>query len=132
MGALDSGGPSNRDPDRVYGNRIPMGEVDQKLRGMWICKEIFWMDLKPPNRRTGGHHLGNVRKPETNACPVGFSPRTCHGGGHLEGSLFLSFAAADDPLAITFRNVNPGFRIGVEFRRSAARVVSCGRAVVLP
>src|SRR5579862_4728813 len=131
MLAIDSGGASNRDPDRVYGNRIPMGEVDQKLTGMWLREEIFRMDLEPPDRGTSGHHLGNVRKPETDACTVGFSTRTYRGGGHLESLLFRSFAAADDPLAIAFRNVNPGFRIGVEFRRSTARVVSCGRAVVL-
>src|SRR5262245_20872128 len=48
----------------------------------------------------------------------------------VEG-LLCGLAAANDPLAVPFRDVDPGLLISVALRRAAARVVARRRAIVL-
>src|SRR5579862_8958082 len=45
--------------------------------------------------------------------------------------LLRGLAAANDPLAVTFRHVNPSLGVTVELLAAAAGIISCRRTIVL-
>src|SRR5215470_1328764 len=71
-----------------------------------------------------------MRKAQTDARSLG---RNFHWSSHpiLKGTLFRSLASAYNSLAIALRHINPGLRIAVDFRSSAARHTAGRGTVVL-
>src|SRR5262252_7793599 len=87
------------------------------------------MDFQPCGRRSGGHHLRQMRKTEPDARSLRIADRS-H-GSHPMPRLFRSLAAAHNAFAIPFGNIDPCLWIFIHLLGSSAGIVSRGGTVVL-
>ena len=82
------------------------------------------MNFQPTDTWPGAHYFGYMGKPQTNP-GAGWQRRLTTLCSKWLYHLFGGLATADDPLTVTFRDVDPPPRIPVDFLRATARIVAC-------
>src|ERR1051326_2152109 len=97
---INTGRAAKGNTHRVQRNRIMRRQFDKHFLSVGVGQKIFRMHFKPSASGSGGYHLRQIRKTETDSWSV---RNGCHKGSHPISvvSLFGGFAAADDPLAIS-------------------------------
>src|SRR5688572_30909978 len=116
MPMIDSCHASNRDADAMDGDRIVARQFDKKLAGVGVREKILGVNFEPWNGGSGGHHFGNMSKPQTYSCTR--FPLLCilrHDDHPIPRRLLCCLAGADDAVAVAFRDIDPRFWICVEF-----------------
>jgi hypothetical protein len=105
-----------RNTDRVNGDRVVRGQIDQEFHRVWICEEILGMHFQPSNGRTSGHNLDDMRESQTNTGSNRLVSRR-HGKMATRKHrmpLFGFQIAADNAFTVAGRNVYPGLGVPVD------------------